>query len=234
MSVSVNSINDSANQALAANQEASTLATQGGAVIQGAFDEMIRISHSVKDSAGVIEQVGTQSNEISTIVRVIREVADQTNLLALNAAIEAARAGEAGRGFAVVADEVRKLAEKTTSSAEEISRMIAAIQQSSDQAVRNIHGVVAQVEAAAAGADEARGAIERIRSSVGQSEDYANEITAALTEQSQASHLIAQKVERIAQMSDENVQSVASVGDSMRELEDNSRVLQDAVSRFAV
>lgn len=234
MSVSINSIHDSASHALAANQESSALAAQGVSVITSAFDEMTRISATVKDAAGVVGHVGQQSNEISSIVRVIREVADQTNLLALNAAIEAARAGEAGRGFAVVADEVRKLAEKTTGSAEEITRMIGAIQKSSNHAVSNIQQVVEQVGTTAAYADKAREAIERIRASAGQSENYSHEITAALGEQSQASNLIAQKVEGIARMSDENMQSVTHVGHSMSELEEQSRLLQSAVARFAV
>jgi methyl-accepting chemotaxis protein len=234
MSVSINNINDNANQALTANRASSELATEGAAVIQSAFDEMITIASAVKDAAAVIERVGQQSNEISAIVGVIREVADQTNLLALNAAIEAARAGEAGRGFAVVADEVRKLAEKTTGSAAEITRMIAAIQESSGQAVGNIHHVVEQVETTATYAGNARESIERIRTNVGQSEGFANEISAALQEQSQASNLIAQQVEGITQMSERNAQSVAEAGRAMHELEAESSELQAAVARFAV
>ena len=234
MSVSINNISDSASHALAANRESSELATQGVSVIQNAFDEMMKISGTVKDSAGVIERVGQQSNEISSIVSVIREVADQTNLLALNAAIEAARAGEQGRGFAVVADEVRKLAEKTTSSAVEITRMIKAIQDSSGHAVNNIHSVVDQMETTANYATTARDAIERIHSSSKQSEGFAQDIAAALGEQSQASHLIAQQVEGITRMSDENAQSVTNAGEAMRQLEQESRALDSAVTRFRV
>jgi len=178
--------------------------------------------------------VGQQSNEISSIVRVIREVADQTNLLALNAAIEAARAGEAGRGFAVVADEVRKLAEKTTRSAEEITRMIAAIQKSSDVAVNSIHHAVQQVETTAALAGEARASIERIQANVGQSTGFARDISSALGEQSQASSLIAQQVEGITRMSEINTQSVGQAGTAMRTLEDESNELLAAVARFVV
>ena len=234
MSASINTIHDNANQSLKANQASAELATEGVKVIQSAFDEMMRITDTVKEAANVVEQVGSQSTEISTIVRVIREVADQTNLLALNAAIEAARAGEAGRGFAVVADEVRKLAEKTTSSAEEITRMIDAIQQSSTHAVSNIHHVVEQVETSATYAGNARESIERIHASANESEGYAREITASLGEQSETSHMIARQASDIMRMSEENAQSVISAGAAMRELEEESRVLQAAVSRFTV
>jgi methyl-accepting chemotaxis protein len=234
MSVSISNIHDSANLSLGANKTSAELATQGVAIIKNAFEEMTRIADTVGEAANVVEHVGAQSNEISDIIRVIREVADQTNLLALNAAIEAARAGEAGRGFAVVADEVRKLAEKTTSSAEEITRKIQAIQKSSDQAVNNIHDVVKQMQTTAQYAGNARESIERIHTSALQSEGFARDISSALGEQSQTSNLIAQKVEGITRMSDENAQSVANAGRAMDQLDEGSRVLQTAVARFSV
>ncbi len=234
MSVSIGNIHDNATQALHANRDSSVAAKEGGEVIQSAFNEMNRMSGTIREAATVVEQVGQQSNDISAIVQVIREVADQTNLLALNAAIEAARAGEQGRGFAVVADEVRKLAEKTTASAQEIADMIVAIQQSANRAVSDIRHVVEQVSTTAAYADQARQSIERIRNSAGQSEGFAGEITSALGEQNKASELIAQKVEGITQTSEANAQGVAQVNQSMRELAERSRQLEEAVTRFTV
>lgn len=234
MSVSINNINEHALQSLQANQTSAQLATQGVTIIQAAFDEMLGIASTIKQSAQVVEQVGQQSREISSIVSVIREVADQTNLLALNAAIEAARAGEAGRGFAVVADEVRKLAEKTTSSAADITRMIEAMQRSSSQAVSNIQQVVVQVEVTASNAGNARDSIERIHVSATESEGNANEISLSLGEQSQTSHLIASQIEDITRMSEENAESVIKAGRAMGDLEAQSRELQTAVGRFKI
>lgn len=234
MSVSITTIHGNADQALTVNRASAELAIQGGTIIQNAAEEMIKIAGTVKEAANVVEHVGQQSTEISSIAHVIREVADQTNLLALNAAIEAARAGEAGRGFAVVADEVRKLAEKTTRSAEEITRMITAIQKSSDVAVSSIHHAVQQVETTATLAGEARSSIERIQSNITQSTGFAHDISSALGEQSQASNLIAQQVDDITRMSEKNTQSVKEAGEAMRILEGESNGLLTAVARFAV
>jgi methyl-accepting chemotaxis protein len=227
-------ISSNASDSLAANGAATQSAVTGGQVISAASDGMRGIVGSVQTTATVIERVGQQSRDISTIVQVIREVADQTNLLALNAAIEAARAGEQGRGFAVVADEVRKLAEKTTTSAQEITRMIDAIQQSSGQAVIDIRRVVDQVQTISESSRQAQESIDVIRANTDKSEHYSRDISYALDEQMSASTLIAQKVETIAQMSEENANSVAKAEEAMRALEEESRTLQAAVARFVV
>ncbi len=234
LSVSVTNVRDSATESLNISHESSGLAEHGGQVIQRASNEMVKIGDSVQAASQVVEQVGQQSNEISTIVAVIREVADQTNLLALNAAIEAARAGEQGRGFAVVADEVRKLAEKTTSSAQEIARMIEGIQTSSARAVSDIRQVVEQVATTTAEARQALDAIEQIRDSAHRSESFSQQIQAALREQSLASEMIAQKVEGIARASDENAEAAAKAEQAMHLLEGESQRLQEVVSQFAV
>lgn len=234
MTVSINNIHDNATQALKVSAESAELASKGVSVIQSASDEMLNISATVSKAAEVINLVGQQTTEISSIVNTIREVAEQTNLLALNAAIEAARAGEQGRGFAVVADEVRKLAEKTSSSSEEIRSMIEAVQNSADQAVGSIHHMVTQMGTTVEQATSARLAIEQIQASAAQSQGFARDISMALGEQSSASHLIARQIEHITQMSEVNANSVSHAGHAMQALEQESRQLGSAVACFKV
>ena len=145
LSVSIDQVSEHANDAHRVSKSSSEQATEGGKIIQSAATEMENIATAVNDVAGTIRGLEEYSAQISGIVNVIREIADQTNLLALNAAIEAARAGEQGRGFAVVADEVRKLAERTATSTKEITGMISKIQDGTKQAVHEMEISVKRV-----------------------------------------------------------------------------------------
>lgn len=205
---------------------------EGAEIIHRAGGEMGRISDTVQTGAASIQALGRHSAEISAIVQVIKEIADQTNLLALNAAIEAARAGEAGRGFAVVADEVRKLAERTGQSTQQITQMIAAIQSSSSEAVSVMEDTVQRVGDGVALADQAEGAIARIAEGSEQLIQGVNAIAAALDQQNAAHRQVTDHVEKIARMTEDNSAAAASTANAARELESLSQAMRTAVGRF--
>ncbi len=235
MEQSTANLTDIANNADYLDQSArqsGTLCGQGTVIIHQAGDEMGVIAHTVQEGTTSIGQLGKQSHEISAIVQVIKEIADQTNLLALNAAIEAARAGEQGRGFAVVADEVRKLAERTGQSTTQITEMIAGIQHSSANAVSVIEDAVRRVDSGVALASQAGSAINRISDSNGQVVKGVEAISDALKQQNRAYQDIRQHVDRIAQMSEQNSQSAGEAARSAHELENLSRQMEQTVSRF--
>ncbi len=232
MTASVNQVADLAHETKTISSHSGELSAQGSEVIHRAVVEMNKISSSVASSSDIIRQLEQQSNEISAIVNVIKEIADQTNLLALNAAIEAARAGEQGRGFAVVADEVRKLAERTGKSTQEISEMIGKIQAGTRNAVDSMEAGVIQVKEGVNLANQAGSAITEINSGAERVVHMVSEISAALREQSTASNDISQNVERIAHMVEENSAAVNETADAAHNLESLASSLQNAVGRF--
>jgi methyl-accepting chemotaxis protein len=168
------------------------------------------------------------------VVQVIEGIADQTNLLALNAAIEAARAGEQGRGFAVVADEVRKLAERTSRATKEIEEMIGSIQIGMKTAVGNMESGVQQVDSGVILANDAEQSIGRIRENAIRVAQVVAEITSALAEQRTASEQIAQNVEEIARISGENSVVANKSAHGAVELERTSLQLRNSVCRFMI
>ena len=208
------------------------LSAQGGIVVHDAAAEMSKIAESVNQSSHFIERLGEHSNQISVIVNVIKEIADQTNLLALNAAIEAARAGEQGRGFAVVADEVRKLAERTARSTEEITAMIDSIQDGTQHAVASMQEGSARVTQGVAMATRAGESMSQIRDGANQVIAAVSDISSALREQSTASNQVAQNVEKIARMTEENSVAANEIADEAKQLEGMADALANAVSRF--
>ncbi|MDR1648551.1 MAG: methyl-accepting chemotaxis protein [Zoogloeaceae bacterium] len=234
MTVSVNTVSSSAADAQAMAREAGATSDEGSKIIEQTASEMGTIAQSVGDASRVIQELGEASKEISNVVAVIKEVADQTNLLALNAAIEAARAGEQGRGFAVVADEVRKLAERTAQSTGDISAMIGKIQASANEAVTEMGNVVQQVESGQSLAQEAGKRIQKIRDDAIRVSDAVTEISGALKEQSEASTDIAKHVESIAQMTDENNAAAEETASNARHLDDLAKSVQKTIGQFRV
>jgi methyl-accepting chemotaxis protein len=234
VTVSISTVSASAGEAQSMASHAGEVATEGSAIIENTATEMGSIAESVTQASRVIQALGEESQQISSVVQVIKEVADQTNLLALNAAIEAARAGEQGRGFAVVADEVRKLAERTAQSTGDISGMIGKIQVSAKEAVGEMDHVVEQV---GQGQELAKQANERIRAISGETSkvsDAVTEISNALKEQSQASQDIAKNVESIAQMTDENNAAAEETAAGAKRLDELAEAVTQVVNQFKV
>ncbi len=229
-----NQANQIAEQAGEIAEQAGELADRGEAIVRNAADEMLRIAGAVQDSAGHVPSLGQQSERISSIVGAIKDIADQTNLLALNAAIEAARAGEQGRGFAVVADEVRKLAERTAQSTEEITVMIRGIQDGMASAVRAMQEGSSRVEGGVALANEAGKSMASIREGAGSVIAAVGDITHALHEQAEAAHLVAENVGRITAMTERNNADTGEIADTAGQLEHLANQLEETVRRFRI
>ncbi len=221
----------SADAASSADQSGKT-ASEGGEVVRQTIQGMHTISQAVTASASSVSELGKRGEEIGQIIAVINDIADQTNLLALNAAIEAARAGEHGRGFAVVADEVRKLADRTTQATEEIGMSIQAIQIETSQAVARMNTGTDEV---ATGVTKATAAGESLKQIVASAQDVADmiqSIAAAAEQQSSASEEVARSVETISAVSQQTTDGVKQAASAAGMLSQKAEQLQHLCGRF--
>ncbi|MDR2838676.1 MAG: methyl-accepting chemotaxis protein [Azonexus sp.] len=232
LTVSIDHVSSNSEDASGRAIEANKMATAGSEEVSAAARQIEEVATKVEETAAQVQALSEQAQKIGNITTVIREVADQTNLLALNAAIEAARAGEQGRGFAVVADEVRKLAERTTQSVQEITGMIGSIQDGTNTSVASMRASCDLVRNIAATSASTSKTMDDIHTAADVVQQAIDSITLALREQRGASVELAKNVQTIAEMSEENVSAIESVAGSAQNLRTVSDRLKQSVSRF--
>ncbi|MBB6428510.1 methyl-accepting chemotaxis protein [Algisphaera agarilytica] len=215
-------------------EQSGQAASEGGEVVDQTINEINAIREAVDASSKSVAELGKRGEQIGEIIEVINDIADQTNLLALNAAIEAARAGEHGRGFAVVADEVRKLADRTTQATEEIGASIQAIQSETTSAVERMNTGSQQVESGVAKATDAGRSLTQIVSNAREVAGMIQSIAAATEEQSATSEEVARNVENIASVIQESNDGTRQAAVAAQQLSERAERLQGLVCKFKV
>ena len=232
MSSTVMQVSENSSKAAESSRQAAETARQGGAIVDVTLKKMRVIATSVEGTAKKMEELGKSSDQIGRIAGVIDDIADQTNLLALNAAIEAARAGEQGRGFAVVADEVRKLAERTTIATKEIAQMIKNIQQETKTAVAAMEEGTKQVQDGVSSTTLAGDSLRQIIQMSEQVGEMIIHIATAATQQSSASEEINGNMEQIAKLVKESTDGAQQSAKACQDLSGLALDLQKMVSNF--
>ncbi len=232
MSSTVHEVSDNSNRASEAARQAAETAREGGTIVDDSLAKMRLIAESVSATAGKVEELGKSSDQIGRIIGVIDDIADQTNLLALNAAIEAARAGEQGRGFAVVADEVRKLAERTTSATKEVAQMVENIQNETKNAVSAMHAGTEQVQAGVHTTSRAGDSLKQIIQMSEQVGEMITHIATAAAEQASATEQVNQNVEQISRLVNESAIGAQQSAKACQDLSGLALDLQKTVASF--
>lgn len=234
MTAAAQEVASNASEASTAADHANGQVCDAQGLVHQATEVIGGLSEQVGEGVRVIEQLGADSRRIDSVLEVIREIADQTNLLALNAAIEAARAGEAGRGFAVVADEVRTLARRTQQSTQEIQDMIERLQSGAGNAVKLIGSISERSEATVEETRQVNEALQRIGQAVATITDMNTQIASAAEEQTSVSETINQNVHEIVAITEQTAQGTRRAGDATQRLRDLASEMSDQVSRYRV
>jgi methyl-accepting chemotaxis protein len=234
MSVTTQRMAENADAATQTSVKATQAAVKGGTAVTETIKGMQRIRATVQSTGKKIKGLGERSLEIGAIIEVINEIATQTNLLALNAAIEAARAGEQGRGFAVVADEVRKLAERAARSTKDITGLIKGIQVETSEAVTVMEEGTREVEEGTKLADQAGAALREIEQIVKQTATLMTDITRAAGDQVKSTESVVQTMGSISRLTQDTTQGVQETVTTISKLADLTKRLTDAIGRFKV
>ena len=229
MNATVQEVARNASDASKMSAETRSKAERGAVVVQQAVDSIERVQEVAEVLRADMQQLNEHARSISTIMGVISDIADQTNLLALNAAIEAARAGEAGRGFAVVADEVRKLAEKTMTSTSEVGSAISAIQHSTTKSMEGVDKAVAQIGQATELSNQSGVALHEIVTDAETTADEVRAIAAASEQQSAASEEINQSIVQVNDMSDKTAQAMREAAQAVASLATQAQRLETLI-----
>ena len=234
MASTIQSTTNNANSASEFSKKAGLTAKNGGEVVKQTVGGMNKIADVVHNAALTVQELGKNSDKIGEIIQVIDDIADQTNLLALNAAIEAARAGEQGRGFAVVADEVRKLAERTTKATKEIAAMIKQIQRDTALAVDSIENGSKEVETGKQMANKAIVALDDIIISTKETMEIVNQVAEASEEQTATAEVISKSIEAISTVTMQSATGTQQIVESVENLHTLTTNLQKLIKQFKV